>query len=151
MVNELFTNEEGTCTITDVEKGELTITVTKTGYTTDTKTVNVEQDAELEFTINRLTRTISFTIKDTDDEAVSGAYITLTGADDETLTYANGNGGTGSSGGSSITNVAYGTYNVAITKDEKEMTFPLVVDEELSSSSNDVVISDKVTVTFKGE
>ena len=151
MVNELFTNEEGTCTITDVEKGELTITVTKTGYSTDTKTVNVEEDTTLEFTINKLTRTVSFTIKDTDDQAVTGAYITLTSTDDETVTFTNGNGGTGSSGGSNIINVAYGTYNVVITKDEKEMTFPLVVDEELSSSSNDVVISDKVTVTFKGE
>ena len=151
MVNELFTNEEGTCTITDVEKGEITITVTKTGYSTDTKTVNVEEDTVLEFTINKLTRTVSFTIKDTDDEAVSGAYITLTSTDDETVTYANGNGGTGSSGGSSITNVAYGEYDVLITKDEKEMTFPLVVDEALSSSSNDVETTDKVTVIFKGE
>ena len=151
MVNELFTNEEGTCTITDGEKGELTITVTKTGYTTDTKTVNVEEDTTLEFTINKLTRTVSFTIKDTNDEAVTGAYITLTSTDDETVTFTNGNGGTGSSGGSSLSNVAYGTYNVVITKDEMEMTFPLVVDEALSSSSKDVEATDKVTVIFKGE
>lgn len=147
MVNETITDENGTCTITG--SGELTVTVTKTGYSTDTKTVNVEEDTTLSFTINRLSRTVSFTIQNSTEEAISGAYITLANSDDETLTYANGNGGTGSSGGSNLSNVAYGTYNGKITYEEEEYMFILTVDEKLSSSSENVEIaSDKAVITI---
>ena len=156
MVNEGITNEQGSYIIEDVEKGSLTITVSKDGFIDSSQTIDVTGDISVDFTLEEETveeeldtRTVEFTVQDSEEQGISGARITLTNTTtDEVKT--NANGGTGSSGGSSINELSYGTYDVSVTKaDYTEATFSLIVDEELSVTGTGAAITnDRVIVTL---
>ena len=119
MVNTLTTDENGSCTITDVS-GEITVTVTKEGYKSATETLNVSKDETLNIVLEELLYgDVSFTVQDSEEQGISGARITLTNTETEEVKQ-NGNGGTGSSGGSTISELAYGEYTVSVTCDGYE-------------------------------
>lgn len=158
MVNEGTTNEQGTYTIKDVPKGSVTITVSKEGYVESSQTLNVTEATSVNFTLEAQkqeeeeevqTRTVDFTVQDSNEEGISGARITLTNTTTEEET-TNANGGTGSSGGSSITELSYGDYTVSVTKaDYTDATFSLTVGEELSVTGTGATISNgRVVVTL---
>lgn len=155
MVNEGTTNEQGTYTIKDVPKGSVTITVSKEGYVESSQTLNVSEATSVNFTLEAQeqeevqTRTVDFTVQDSNEEGISGARITLTNTTTEEET-TNANGGTGSSGGSSITELSYGDYTVSVTKaDYTDATFSLTVGEELSVTGTGATISNgRVVVTL---
>lgn len=156
MVNEGTTNEQGSYIIEDVAEGSLTITVTKEGFMESSQTIDVSSDTSVDFILEEetiedepVTRTVDFTVQDNSEQGISGARITLTNtATDEETT--NSNGGTGSSGGSSVTEVAYGEYNVTVTKDTyTDATFTLTVGEELSVTGNGATVTNgRVVVTL---
>ena len=135
MVNSLTTDENGSCTITEVS-GELTITVTKEGYATATETLTVSKDETVNIVLEALQYgDVSFTVQDSEEQGISGARITLTNTETNE-TSQNGNGGTGSSGGSTISNLLYGTYSVTITCDGYEdYTGTLTVDSASSTET----------------
>lgn len=152
MVNEGLTNENGAYTIEDVAKGSLTITVSKEGFKQSSKTIDVSENTSVEFVLEEETvdtRSVDFTIQDSEEEGISGARIRLVNAETEEET-TNANGGTGSSGGSSINELAYGNYNVTVTKEDyADVTFTLTVGEELAVSGDGAeIISNKVVVTM---
>lgn len=159
MVNELTTNEQGTCTIEGVEEGSLTLTITKEGYVEKTETINVTEDTSIDITLVEEeieepeeveSRDVDFSVTDSDNQAISGARITLTNtATNETK--QNGNGGTGSSGGSKV-NLDYGTYDVTVTKtDYSDTTFSLTVDETLSVDGENASIENNSVVVILNE
>ena len=140
MVNSLTTNEQGTCTITDVEAGSLTINVSKEGYVSAEQTITVSKDETVTVTLvatqqeetveEEPTGSVKFTIQDSEENGVANARITLTNTTTETQ-YQNGNGGTGSSGGSTISNLPYGTYSISVTCDGYEdATDEITIDSE---------------------
>ena len=135
MVNTLTTDENGSCTITDVT-GEITITVTKEGYKSATETLNVSKDETLKIVLEELLYgDVSFTVQDSEEQGISGARITLTNTETEEVKQ-NGNGGTGSSGGSTISELAYGEYTVSVTCDGYEdYTGTLTVDSVSSTET----------------
>ena len=152
MVNEGLTNENGAYTIEDVAKGSLTITVSKEGFKQSSKTIDVSENTSVEFVLEEETvdtRSVDFTIQDSEEEGISGARIRLVNAETEEET-TNANGGTGSSGGSSINDLAYGNYNVTVTKEDYvDVTFNLTVGEELAVSGDGAeIISNRVVVTM---
>lgn len=152
MVNEGLTNENGVYTIEDVAKGSLTITVSKEGFKQSSKTIDVSENTSVAFVLEEETidtRSVDFTIQDSEEEGISGARIRLVNAETEEET-TNANGGTGSSGGSSINELAYGNYNVTVTKEDyADVTFTLTVGEELAVSGNGAeIISNRVVVTM---
>ena len=57
---------------------------------------------------------VKFTIQDSDEYGIANARITLTNTNTNKV-YQNGNGGTGSSGGSTISKLPYGTYSISVT------------------------------------
>jgi len=102
------TDSDGEVTYNDVANGEYTLTVSKSNYTTETKTVVVageDQEVNVELTP---TRTISFTIQDSQDtpEAIEGATVTIDGDTTHKKT-------TGSSGGCTAT-LADGEHTIVI-------------------------------------
>lgn len=135
MVNTLTTDENGSCTITDVS-GEITITVTKEGYKSATETLNVSKDETLNIVLEELLYgDVSFTVQDSEEQGISGARITLTNTETEEVKQ-NGNGGTGSSGGSTISELAYGDYTVSVTCDGyEEYTGTLTVNSASQSET----------------
>lgn len=152
MVNEGLTDENGAYTIEDVAKGSLTITVSKEGFKQSSKTIDVSENTSVEFVLEEETvdtRSVDFTIQDSEEEGISGARIRLVNAETEEET-TNANGGTGSSGGSSINGLAYGNYNVTVTKEDyADVTFNLTVGEELAVSGDGAeIISNRVVVTM---
>lgn len=75
------TDADGSVTYSDIDNGTYTVTVSKSNYTTETATVvvagaDVTVDVEL-----TPTRTISFTVQDSQDtpEAIEGATVTIDG------------------------------------------------------------------------
>lgn len=152
MVNEGLTDENGAYTIEDVAKGSLTITVSKEGFKQSSKTIDVSENTSVEFVLEEETvdtRSVDFTIQDSEEEGISGARIRLVNAETEEET-TNANGGTGSSGGSSINELVYGNYNVTVTKEDyADVTFNLTVGEELAVSGDGAeIISNRVVVTM---
>lgn len=135
MVNNLTTDENGSCTITDVS-GEITVTVTKEGYKSATETLNVSKDETLNIVLEELLYgDVSFTVQDSEEQGISGARITLTNTETEEVKQ-NGNGGTGSSGGSTISELAYGEYTVSVTCDGyEEYTGTLTVNSASQSET----------------
>ena len=102
------TDSDGEVTYTDVANGEYTLTVSKSNYTTETKTVVVageDQEVNVELTP---TRTISFTIQDSQDtpEAIEGATVTIDGDTAHKKT-------TGAAGGCTAT-LADGEHTIVI-------------------------------------
>ena len=102
------TDSDGEVTYTDVANGEYTLTVSKSNYTTETKTVVVageDQEVNIELTP---TRTISFTIQDSQDtpEAIEGATVTIDGDTAHKKT-------TGAAGGCTAT-LADGEHTIVI-------------------------------------
>ena len=102
------TDSDGEVTYNDVANGEYTLTVSKSNYTTETKTVVVageDQEVNVELTP---TRTISFTIQDSQDtpEAIEGATVTIDGDTAHKKT-------TGAAGGCTAT-LADGEHTIVI-------------------------------------
>ena len=159
MVNSLTTDENGTCTILDAT-GELTITVSKEGYTTKETSITVTEDMTLTIQLEEeddsdLTdtlRNVRFTVKDGEGSGISEASINLVNTENSEITFANSNGGTGSSGGATIRNVSYGSYNVTVAKGTMEATFTLTVDETLAvTSGEDATITNNGVVVVLTE
>jgi len=154
MVNETTTNEQGTCTF-EVEEGTVEITVSKEGFVEKTETINVTSDATVDITLEEEVeevenRTVEFTVQDSEEQGISGARITLTNTTTNVET-TNANGGTGSSGGSNVT-LDYGTYNVSVTKEDyTDVTFTLIVDEELTVDGEGVALNQqgRVVITLQ--
>lgn len=102
------TDSDGEVNYNDVANGEYTLTVSKSNYTTETKTVVVageDQEVNVELTP---TRTISFTIQDSQDtpEAIEGATVTIDGDTAHKKT-------TGAAGGCTAT-LADGEHTIVI-------------------------------------
>lgn len=75
------TGDDGSVTYDDIDNGTYTVTVSKSGYTTETETVVVEgADVEVDIELTP-TRTISFTIQDSEDTPgpIEGATVTIDG------------------------------------------------------------------------
>ena len=135
MVNNLTTDENGSCTITGVS-GEITITVTKEGYKDATETLTVSKDETVDIVLEELLYgVVSFTVQDSEEQGITGARITLTNTETEEVKQ-NGNGGTGSSGGSTISQLVYGEYTVSVTcEGYEEYTGTLTVDSASQSET----------------
>ena len=99
------TDSDGEATFEDIDNGTYTLTVSKAGYTTETKTVVVAGDVSVDVEL-AVTRTISFTVNDGTD-AVQGAEVVIDG---DTA----GKKTTGSSGGCTAT-LTDGEHAVVIT------------------------------------
>lgn len=103
------TGDDGSVTYDDIDNGTYTVTVSKSNYTTETETVVVAgEDVEVDIELTP-TRTISFTIQDSEDEpaAIQGAYITIDGDT------AGKRGPTGSGGGCTAT-LADGEHTILV-------------------------------------
>lgn len=73
------TDSDGEVTYNDVANGEYTVTASKSNYTTETESVTVNgADQEVNIVLTP-TRTISFTVQDSQDtpEAIEGATVTI--------------------------------------------------------------------------
>lgn len=162
MVNEQTTSSDGTCTLNGVS-GEITITVTKEGYqdaettltVTENTTVTIELEEVDDMDLTDSTRNVKFNVEDGEGEKVSGASITLVDKEDSTHTINSSNGGTGLRGGATLRDVAYGTYDVTVSKEEDETTFELTVGAELEVTGTNVTInststSETVAVVLSG-
>lgn len=131
MVNQTTTDENGTCTITGVKKGSLKINISKEGYQSTTKTINISKNTTLDITLEKTieepieeTRNISFTILNKKDNTpINGASVTI---NDTTKT-------TGSAGGCTFKNINDGKINVTITKGEYTQNETITVSEESTS------------------
>lgn len=102
------TDSDGEVTYNDVANGDYTITASKSNYTTETASVTVngaDQEVNIELTP---TRTISFTIQDSQDtpEPIQGATVTIDGDTEHKKT-------TGSSGGCTAT-LADGEHTILV-------------------------------------
>ena len=161
MVNELTTDSEGKCTITDVD-GDITITVTKEGYEEYTGEINVSEDTELNIILiekddEDLTdtlRNVKFKVQDEDEAGISGASISLENSEDSSIIYSSSNGGTGPRGGATIRDVSYGTYEATVTKEEMTASFIIEVDETLTVTGENATVqstanSETVIVTLQ--
>ena len=122
MVNEKYTDEQGACTITGVAP-----TVTNKD-----ETVNVTlETATIEET---LYGSVKFTIQDSSENGIADARITLTNTSTNEE-YQNGNGGTGTSGGSTISNLPYGTYSILVTcTGYEDATDEITIDSETQTT-----------------
>jgi len=121
------TESNGNYSITNVPNGSYTITVTKNGETLGGGSVAVNgSDVSGEsgnVTVTPGTQpvstyTTSGTIKDTNNNAVSGAEIVLTNTVDTTKTYT---GTTDTNGDYSIVNVPNGSYTITVTKNSETL------------------------------
>lgn len=75
------TGDDGSVTYSDIDNGTYTVTVSKTNYTTETETVVVAgEDVEVDIVLTP-TRTISFTVQDSEDTPgpIEGATVTIDG------------------------------------------------------------------------
>ena len=101
------TDADGECTFDNVDPGTYTLTCSKSSYTTVTETVVVVGDATINVELTP-TRTISFTVQDSQDtpEAIQGATVTIDG---DTA----GKKTTGSSGGCTAT-LADGEHEILV-------------------------------------
>ncbi len=149
MVNEQLTNEQGVCTIAGVAPGTYTLNISKEGFETAEETVTVTDKNETvtvaltaaQEEVEEVFGSVKFTIKDSSDEYVEGATITLTNTETN-AEYSNGNGGTGVNGGNStINNLPYGTYNVSVTCEGYE-----TANDEVTIDS-ETQITEAITLT----
>ena len=160
MVNELTTDENGTCTITGVD-GEITITVTKEGYEEYSQEVNVSEDTSLNIILvekddEDLTdtlRNVKFKVQDEEESGIIGASINLVNSGDSSITYSSSNGGTGPRGGATIRDVGYGTYTATVTKEELTASFTIEVGASLNVTGETATVqssanSETVVVTL---
>jgi len=136
------TGSDGGCTITGIEEGTQSVEVSKTGYTTKTESISVDE-THTSFTISLVaeqqetptTMDLSFTIND-GTAPIEGATVTI-GAK---------TGTTGSAGGCTLTGVEEGTQSVevsatgyttkteSITVDETHTSFTISLVAEQPSS-----------------
>lgn len=101
------TDSDGECTFDNVDPGTYTLTCSKSSYTTETQTIVVVGDATIDVVLTP-TRTISFTVQDSQDtpEAIQGATVTIDGDTEHPKT-------TGSSGGCTAT-LADGEHSIVV-------------------------------------
>ena len=107
------TDATGECTIEEVPLGTYVVTATATGFEnyTGSSDFEVEEDTdslEIEMTAEVTTTDIAVTVTDGTDP-VQGASVTLTDTTDSEITKT---GTSGSAGGCTLSNVAFGTYTV---------------------------------------
>lgn len=137
MVNEQYTTEQGVCTITGVAPGTYTLNITKEGFVSAEETVTVTNKDEtvnivlVEETVEEEEYgSIKFTIQDSSEQGIANARITLTNKTTN-VEFQNGNGGTGSSGGSTISNLPFGEYDILVTCENYEnATDEITIDSE---------------------
>lgn len=113
MVNNLTTDENGTCTITNIKKGSLTVTVSKEGYITVNKTINVTGNKTVNITLEKeqpqiTTRSVSFTVNDGTD-AISSASVVIDGDSEHPKT-------TGGAGGCTAS-LSDGEHTIIVSKE----------------------------------
>ena len=106
----------GGCTIEEVPLGTYVVTAACTGYEnyTGSNDFEVDEDTdslEIEMTAEVTTVNISVTVTD-GTNPIEGASVTLTDTTDSSITKT---GTTGSAGGCTLSNVAFGTYAVTAT------------------------------------
>ena len=102
------TDSDGSVTYSDIDNGTYSVTVSKSGYTTETEIVVVAgEDVEVDIVLTP-TRTISFTVQDSEDEPspIQSATITIDGDTEHKKT-------TGSSGGCTAT-LADGEHEIVV-------------------------------------
>lgn len=102
------TGADGSVTYDDIDNGTYTVTVSKSNYTTETETVVVNgADVEVDIELTP-TRTISFTVQDSQDtpEAIEGATVTIDGDTEHKKT-------TGNAGGCTAT-LADGEHSIVV-------------------------------------
>ena len=102
------TGDDGSVTYSDIDNGTYTVTVSKSGYTTETASVTVAgEDVEVDIELTP-TRTISFTVQDSEDTPgpIEGANVTIDGDTAHKKT-------TGAAGGCTAT-LADGEHTIVI-------------------------------------
>jgi len=104
------TNSQGYYQITDVPAGNKTVTASKSGYNSQSKTVNVlaGQTVTVDFQLQLATGTIQGTVKDTNNQPIEGATVSVEGTSLQTTT--------NSQGYYQITDVPAGTRTVTASK-----------------------------------
>lgn len=101
------TDSDGGAVFEDIDNGSYTITASKTGYTTETKSVTVNGDVEVDIALTP-TRTVSFTVNDGTDP-IQSATVTIDGDEAGAKT-------TGSSGGCTAT-LSDGEHEIVVAKE----------------------------------
>lgn len=142
MVNNLTTNENGTCTITGVSKGSLTITVSKEGYVDATETINVTKNETINIVLEEETeetpvtsRLVSFSVND-------GAEPTPNGIGDVTIVIDDGISKTTGGAGGCTQELTDGEHTIVISKEGYETkTETITVSEENDSFTISLVES----------
>jgi|GEM_PF-837393 len=105
------TNASGAYTLSNVIPGTYSVTASKTGYASQTNngvTVTSGGTVVSNFTLSPQPGTITGTVKDTSNNAISGATVSTTSGGYSTTT--------NSSGAYTLSNVAAGTYSVVASK-----------------------------------
>jgi hypothetical protein len=113
MVNNLTTDANGTCTITNVKKGSLTVTVSKEGYVDASKTINVTSDTTVNFTLEEeqpqiTSRLVNFTVND-GTTAIGSATVVIDNDTENAKT-------TGGAGGCTAT-LTDGEHTIKVSKE----------------------------------
>lgn len=123
------TDSDGEVTYNDVTNGTYTVTVSKSNYTTETETVVVAgEDISVDVELTP-TRTISFTVQDSQDtpEPIQSATVTIDGDTEHKKT-------TGSSGGCTAT-LADGEHTI-------------IVEAEGYTSKTETITTDSTHASF---
>lgn len=102
------TGNDGKATFEDVPNGEYTLTVEKSGYATETKSITVNGADVTVSVVLTATRSVSFTVNDGTD-AIQGATVTIDGDTAGAKT-------TGSSGGCTAT-LTDGEHSLVVAKE----------------------------------
>jgi len=105
------TAADGSYRINGVTPGTYNVTASKTGYTSQTqsnKTVTAGQTTTVDFALTLVPGTIAGTVKDNNNNAVSGATVRTTSGGYSTTS--------NSSGGYTLSNVVPGSYTVEASK-----------------------------------
>ncbi|MCR5027005.1 MAG: carboxypeptidase-like regulatory domain-containing protein [Methanobrevibacter sp.] len=105
--------------------------------------------AEVVEVVNALTAAkkgkVNISVKDDNEDGVAGATVTLTSGSDVFTS-----GETGSAGGSSINNVPYGVYSVAVTAPEGYNTLASYDDVTVNSDTTSLNLTVNKKVVYTG-
>ena len=150
-----ITDANGNYSITGVPNGNYTITVIKNGKTLGSGSATVDgsdvSDGEGDLTVTpstpiATTYTATGTIKDTNNNPVSGATVILTDATDATKTYT---AITDANGNYSIIGVPNGNYTITVTKNNETLGSGSVTvnGSDVSGGSGDLTVAPISTPT----
>ena len=110
------TSDTGVASLVNLDYGTYDISIIKDGFETLAETITTSKTSEsFSYTLTVSTGSVNVSVKNTNNEPITGVNVILTDSNDSSLTYTNSSSGTGEAGGSTI-NVPYGTYNIEAIK-----------------------------------